>query len=302
MFNTVSTVTDRFLADLSNVQDRLIKSQRQVSSGLRLQTVSDDPDHVSVVLNLKARLAHNDQLKVNLSHIETEVNAAEGAINTTTSLMDRARQIASQGANGNTSASTRAQLADQVKDVISQVLGITQANVEGRYVFSGNADNVPPYAAVDLTTANGVGTYQGSGATRIVEHPNGSRFSVSLTADDVFDHGNETTSVLKSLTMLYNDLVNNNAGNLTQDVSNIRTAGEYLNGRQALYGDIQNQLKDGLTYQQRLDTDLQAQLGTAQDADPIAAIVNLQKDTIAQSAALQAHASLPRKSLFDYLG
>ena len=63
MINTLSSSTDRFLADISNLSNRLIKAQRQVSSGLRMQTVSDDADQVPALLELKAHIAHNNQLK-----------------------------------------------------------------------------------------------------------------------------------------------------------------------------------------------------------------------------------------------
>jgi flagellar hook-associated protein 3 FlgL len=302
MFNTVSAATSRFLADLSNLNDRMLTAQRQISSGLRMQDVSDDPDHVSALLTLKANIAHNDQLKVNLSHIQTEVNAAEGAVNTATTLMDRARQIATQANNGITQISTRTQLADQVKDLITQVFGITNTTVEGRYVFSGDKDSLPPYQSVDLTQVNGLGAYQGGNATREMEHPNGSKFSVSLTASQIFDQGGPSTSVLQSLTALYNDLVNNNVTNLATDGTNINTASDYLDGQQALYGQIQNQVSDAIDYQSKVDTQYQAQLSTLQDADAVSAITNLQQESIAQQAALQAHAAMPTKSLFSFLG
>jgi len=302
MFNTVSTATDRFLADLSNIEQRLVTAQRQVSSGLRMQDVSDSPDQVSALLVLKAHISHNNQLKSNLGHVQTEVSAAESAINTATTLMDKARQIAAQGLNGTTTTDTRAQLASQVKDLINEMFGLTNTSVEGRYVFAGNKDQSAPYASVDLTTANGVGAYQGASSTRVVEHPNGSTFSVSLTASQVFDQGGPSTSVLQSLASLYNNLTNNNVAGLTTDAANVSTASSYLSGQQALYGDMLNQITDAQTYQQKLDTQYQVQLSNLQDADSVTAITNLQQASVSQQAALQAHAAMPTKSLFDYLG
>lgn len=302
MFNTISTANERFLADLSNLEGRLLTAQRQVSSGLRMQSVADDPDQVSALLAVKAQIAHNSQLKYNLGRVQTEVNAAENAINTAATLMDRARQIAAQGASSTTTVDTRAQLAGQVKDIITEMFGLTQTQVEGRYVFSGDSDQTPPYLNVDLTQPNGVGTYQGSSATRQVEHPNGSTFSISYTADQVFDSGGVSTSVLQSLTALYNDLQSSNVANLSTDADNIGISASFLDGQQARYGEIQNQVSDAISAQQKLDTLLQTQLGNTQDADAASAIVELQKESVAQQAALQAHAALPRTSLFSFIG
>jgi flagellar hook-associated protein 3 FlgL len=302
MFNTISTANERFLADLSNLEGRLLTAQRQVSSGLRMQSVADDPDQVSALLEVKAQIAHNSQLKYNLGRVQTEVNAAESAINTAATLMDRARQIAAQGASSTTTVDTRTQLAGQVKDIITEMFGLTQTQVEGRYVFSGDSDQTPPYLNVDLTQPNGVGAYQGSTATRQVEHPNGSTFSISYTADQVFDSGGVSTSVFQSLTALYNDLQSSNIANLSTDADNIGIAANFLDGQQARYGEIQNQVSDAISAQQKLDTQLQTQLGNTQDADAASAIVELQKESVAQQAALQAHAALPRTSLFSFIG
>jgi flagellar hook-associated protein 3 FlgL len=302
MINTLSSSTDRFLADISNLSNRLIKAQRQVSSGLRMQTVSDDADQVPALLELKAHIAHNNQLKYNLGRAQTEVNAAEGAISTATSLMDRARQIAAQSATNFTSDGTRQQLVSQIGDIITEMYSLTQTQVEGRFVFSGNADQNAPYAGVDFTAPNSLGTYQGSANTRVLEHPNGSTFSVSLTADQVFDSGASNTSVLKALTNLRNDLATNNLNAIALDTADLGTSAQYLNGQQALYGDIQNKVADALTFQTQLNTQLQLQLSNLQDADETSAILEMQKDSIAQQAALQAHAALPQKSLFDFIG
>lgn len=302
MFNTVSTATNRFLADLSSLEKRLIRSQEQVSSGLRMQTVSDDPDQVSTLLQLKAQVAHNDQLKYNLGRVQTEVSSAEQAINNATSLMDSARQIATEGANGTTTIPTRTQLAGQVKDIITEIFGLTNTTVEGRYVFSGNNDQTAPFASVDLSAANGLGTYQGSNNSRTIEHPNGSTFSVSLTASEIFDHGGASTSVLQSLTSLYNNLINNNVASLATDEANIQASSSYLSGQQERYGQIQIQVADGLTFQAKQSVQLSAQLSNTQDADTTAAITNMQQASLSVQAALQAQAALPKKSLFDFLG
>lgn len=302
MFNTISAVNERFLADLSNLEGRLLTAQRQVSSGLRMQLVADDPDQVSALLEVKARIAHNSQLKYNLGRVQTEVNVAESAINTGAMLMDRARQIAAQGASAITNVDTRLQLAGQVKDIITEMFGLTQTQVEGRYVFSGDSDQTSPYLTVDLTQPNGIGLYQGSTATRQIEHPNGSTFPISYTAGEVFDSGGVSTSVFQSLTALDNDLQTSNVANLTTDAGNIGTAANFLSGQQARYGEIQNQVSDAIAAQEQLNTQLQTQLGNTQDADAASAILELQKESMAQQAALQAHAALPRTSLFSFIG
>jgi len=293
---------ESFLSSLSNVEARILKDQLQVSSGLALQQVSDNPDEVSALLQVKAAAAHNTQLQYNLGRVATEVNSAEGAINSAVSLMDRARQIATEGASSLTGTTTDSQLAGQVKDIITEMQGLTNTQVEGRYVFSGNSDQTAPYAGVDLTQSNGVGAYQGSNATRTIEHPNGSTFAVSLTAQQIFDSGGPSTSVFQSLTGLYSALMGGDSSAIAAATGNVATATTYLDGQQANYGDIQNQVADATTYQSNLNVQFQQQLSTLEDADTATAITDMQQATVAEQAALQSHAALPTKTLFSYLG
>lgn len=304
MFNTVSTATNLFLSDLSNLEQRIGTVQSQLSSGLSMQNVSDSPDQVSQLLQVKAAIAHNDQLKTNLTSVQAEVNTAEGAINTATTLMDKARQIAAQGATSTTTDVTRTQLASQVSNIITEMYGLANTTFEGRFVFSGDNDQVAPYKSVDLTTTTGVGTYQGSNTNKQVESTTGVNMTVSLTAAQIFDGGGGGVSVsaLQSLTALYNDLSSNNLAGISTDGGNLSTASTYLDTQQSEYGNYQNQISDALTTQGQVDVQLQSQLSGLQDADAITSATTLQQDEVSLQAALQAQASLPKKSLFDYLG
>ncbi|HXE14597.1 MAG TPA: hypothetical protein VN633_20895 [Bryobacteraceae bacterium] len=302
MFNTVSTATNLFLANLSNLEQRLTTSQLQLTSGLRINNVSDAPDQVGQMLQLKADISRNNQIKTNLTTVQAEVNSAESAINTAGLLMDKAVQLASQGNNTTTTVDQRKLLATQVEAIMTQMVNLANTKFENRYIFSGNNDQVQPYAGVDLTQPNGAGTYQGSANNKQVEGSNGSNLTVSLTAAQIFDGGGPTTSVFQVLTSLYNDLMTNNTANLSTDSANLSTASGYLSAQQAQYGNFQNQITDALTYQGQLDTQFKAQLSAVQDADPIAAATALTQGETSLQAALQAEAAMPKKSLFDYIG
>lgn len=303
---TVQTATNQFLTSLSSLENRLNRDSGQVSSGLRVQTVSDSPDSVSEILTVNAQIAGNNQIKTNLQSVQTEVNVAESAINTVATLMDRASQLAANGAN-NTSNINRSQLAAEVQSILDEVQQLANTQVSGHYVFSGGTDQVAPYGGVNLTTntTNGVGTYQGSNQTKTALDPFGAQFSIALTAQQIFDggpSGTPSTSIFQALTGLYNAL---NADDLTATadaVTNISSAVSYLNQQQAAYGDFQNRITDAISDQGVLATNLKTQLGNLQDADLPQAVTNQQMDSTALTAAEGAYSAIPKKSLFDYLG
>ena len=302
---TIQTAAQTFLTNLSALEERLDKTNEEVSSGLRVQTVSDDPEDVAEILQVNSEISQNDQVKTNLGQVQTEVNAAEGAISTATTLMDSASQIAAEGSSGGNT--NRAELANQVADILTEMQQIASTQVAGRYVFSGDSDQTAPYGPVNFTAnpTNGVGPYLGTNGTRSIVDSYGVGFSVSFTAQQIFDGGSGGTpsnSVFQSLTELYNALSSNNQAGVMSAASDVSSAADYLSGMDAQYGDIQNKISDALTGQATLDTNLQAQLSNLQDADEAQAVTDQQTETTALNAAETAYAAMPTKSLFDYLG
>lgn len=302
---SIQTAANQFLSNLSSLEQQLTKANSEVSSGLRVQSVEDDPASVTEILQLNAQIASNDQIKTNLDEVQTEMNAAEGAINTATGIMDQAAEIASEGSSS-TSTASRTQLAQQVNDLMTQMQQLANTQVGGRYVFSGDSDQTAPYGPVNFTTnpTNGVGAYLGSASTRSVEDSYGVPISISLTAQDIFDggpKGTPTTSVFQSLTGLYNALTANNPTATATAAADLQSAAGYLSGQQAIYGDIQNKVSDSLTAQSAYDTNLRTQLSNLQDADEAQAAIQLQTESTALTAAETAYSSFPKKSLFDYL-
>lgn len=301
MISIATAPNSAFLANLSDVEARILKDDQEVSSGLAVQQISDSPDQVTEILQLQAAIAGNNQIGQNLGEVNSEVSSANQAISSGINLMDQAIQVGTEGANSTTGTSTDQQLASQVQDIITQMFGLTQTQVQGRYVFSGDSDQTSPYAGVNLALPNGVGAYQGSASTRTIQSPNGSTFSVAYTAQQIFDSGGPTTSVFQSLTALYNALQSGSFSTVTSALGNVQTANASLNGMNGQYGNIQNQVTDAETFQAQYNTTLESQLSTAHDADEAAAITDMQQASTAEQAALQAEASLPRQTLFSFL-
>ncbi|HEX4227795.1 MAG TPA: flagellin [Bryobacteraceae bacterium] len=304
---TISSSADVFLSSLNTLEQRMLNDNRQVSSGLRVQTVADDPTAVNDILELNSQIGSNTQIGQNLNIVQTEVNTAESAINSATQLMDMASQLAAQGATGTSGTATRQQLATQVSGLLQQMQGLANTQVEGRYVFSGSSDQTAPYGALDLATntTNGVGAYLGTASTRAVQGPEGSSISIGLTAQQIFDGGTAgtpATSVFQSLTELYNGLTADNQSSIEQAASDITSSVTYLNTQQASYGAIQQTVAAAMDQQSSLNTNFQSELSAIQDVDSATAITNLQQDTTTEQAAMAAYSSLPKKSLFDYLG
>jgi flagellar hook-associated protein 3 FlgL len=233
--------------------------------------------------------------------VKTEVDSAEQALQNAVSLFD---QVQTLGAQGNTDILTpagRIALADELDSILQQFVGLTGSAVEGRYIFSGDTDQQVPYT---YTTgqASPVSLYLGATSTRLVQHPNGTTFTVALTAQQIFDSTDPTTNVFTAIQTLSAALRANDSPAVATAVNSLTKVSQHLNSQLAFYGTTQNKVAAAAEFGQTLQLQLQTQIGNVEDADLTQAILELTQGQTQQQAALQSRAMLPRKTLFDYLG
>src|SRR5690349_20698047 len=155
MISNLTPSSEAFLANIARVQRKVDEASRQVSSGLRVNSASDAPNEIPGILQIRTDEARNTQLQANLSLAKSDADAADGAFNSATRLLDRARALGVQGFNFTLDADGRQSIAGEVESILEQMVAISRTTVQGRYIFSGDDENTPPYA-IDLTAPNGV--------------------------------------------------------------------------------------------------------------------------------------------------
>jgi flagellar hook-associated protein 3 FlgL len=300
MISSLDSSAQSFLSGVNQIQQRAQHAQRELTTGLKINTVSDAPDQIAILWQTRSSLDQVQQINANLGRVKTEVDTAQGVLQSAVTLVERAQSLGTQGANGTTTAQTRQDLANELGSILQQLVASANTTVEGRYIFSGNSDQQAPYS-IDLTQNTPISGYQGSSATRQVQGPDGSLFSVGQTAQQIFDSSNAQQSVFVSINNLREALLNNDAAGTVSSVGDVKTAGAYLNQQLAFYGTVQNRVASGLDFGQNYQTQLQTQLGGIQDADETQAITELTQAQTQLQAALVSRAQLPQKSLFDFL-
>jgi flagellar hook-associated protein 3 FlgL len=301
MLRRVDSETERFLNDLARINERLARAQREVSSGRRLNQPSDDPDQVSQLLMLRSQLAATEQIRANLGRVTAEVNTAEQTLSAAVERLERAAVLGSQGAGSTASAEQRLLIAREVEALITQMVNLADTTVEGRYIFSGNADGQIAYT-LDWTQSYPVSAYLGSAATRTVAGPGGQRIAVAKTAAEIFDNPDPAKNVFQALNNLRAGLLANDEAAIQASLAQIRTASVHLNDQLAFYGMVQNQVAAATEASRREELRLKTRISEIQDADLTESILAMNQARFQQEVALNAKGKMPRTSLFDYLG
>jgi flagellar hook-associated protein 3 FlgL len=300
MLTSLNAYDQQFLNNLDRVSDRMNRAQAQITTGVKMAKVSDDPDQVSTLLSARAALSSAAQVQSSLGRVTAEVDAAEQALENAVQLFERARTLGAQGATGTQTAATRASIAGEIGSILGQLVAVTSTQVEGRYVFSGDADRLAPYT-IDLNLATPVSAYLGATSTRQIQHPNGTTFLVGHSAQEIFDSADPATNVFATITSLRDAMLANDESEIRTSLDAFTRSSDHLNGELAFYGTTQNKLRDATNFGVALQLQLKTQISSIEDADLTEAILEMKQGQIQQEAALSARSQLPRQTLFDFL-
>jgi flagellar hook-associated protein 3 FlgL len=300
MLTFLSAKHAAFLDDLNRIQSRAERAQRQLSSGLRMNTISDQPDQIGVLLQSRAELASTQQTRANLSRTRTEVDSAEIAVQNGIKAVERIRVLGSQGLTGTASTSSRKVIAGEVESLFRQLVNISNTAIDGRYIFAGSADQAPPYT-VNLTTPSGTDPYAGGNATRQIADSSGVRLSVAHTGQEIFDNTTPANNAFTAVNSLRVALLADDQAAIETAVANIGTSLDHLNEQLAYYGSVQNQIAGATSAAEKKVISLQAQIADTEGADLAESILELQDAATHRQAALQAQAQEDRRTVFDFI-
>jgi len=305
MLPSVSGANQQYLSDLQRMNSQLTDVTRELSSGLRVNTVSDDPFAVVPIMQDQTQITQLNQFQTNLNNLKPELETADSALQQAMQNVESAISIASQSTSPMMDAAGRSQLVNQVQGILTNLVNLSATSAGGRYVFSGDLDHQPLYA-LDSTQPTGVKQLATANSTRVITDLNGSPIWVGKTASEIFDDRNpDTTPANDNVFAAVNSLLTAlQAGDTTAaqaSITNLQAADDHLNQELGYYGIGESRINDNLTQVSSSLVSVQTDMSTLRDADMATAAVQLNQLTVQQQAALSARAKVTGLNLFDFL-
>jgi flagellin len=125
--------------NLNRNQAALGTAVTRLSSGLRINTAADDPSGLAIAESLQAQVNGFDQGARNVQDATNAAQVAEGALQTTTDILQRVRTLAVEGASDITSTDDRKNLQSEVQQLLLEVNRISQnTNFNGQNLLDGS--------------------------------------------------------------------------------------------------------------------------------------------------------------------
>lgn len=173
MFSGIFAQNPGFLAGLDQIQNRISRTNQQITSGTRVHVASDDPAALSQILGYQQQIDHITQVQANLNIADLHAKTADGALQSASQLLDQLVSIGAQAANSNLSGATTTSSGYAVDSAqaFTPPLG-TDTETLTFTAGSGSASvNLTAANAGDLqtaiTTINGVLSSSGLGITAV---------------------------------------------------------------------------------------------------------------------------------------
>lgn len=301
MVTSITSSTDKFLETLARLNRRMEVLQAQIGTGKRVTTPSDAPDQISDILTLRASLARLQQIDANMGRFKTETDASEAALNSAISVFDRLRVVAQSGASGLQSAETRRTLAEEVGALMERMVAAANMESGGRFLFAGDADQTAPYT-LDWTQTPPWSSYAGAPSTRQALHPTGITFNLAKTAQEIFDNADPQLNVFQAMENVRQALLANDDAAIKTAIAPLAQISTHLNSMLGFYGNTQARVEEATQATAKMKLSLETELAKAEDSDLVSATVELTQLRLQQEAALQVQGTMPRRTLFDYLG
>lgn len=301
---TNNMMNTAFLQDLQRNLRNLDTMQRRINSGKTVSRPSDDPVRLQQILKLETALDQNAQYIRNIDDAHAWLASTDAALDQAGGIIVQVRGLAVQGANGSNDKGAMNALADEVRQLTEQLVGVANATHAGRYLFAGTNTTEKPFQAIiwppdpdDGPLA--YGGFEGNKATMEYEIGPGVTMVVNTTAEKAFgDLGTEAIQLLVNLENALRiddkDAINQVLGELDKVESQFLTARSEVGARMNRLEATKSRFtEDMITY-----TALKSQ---AEDVDMSETIMYLKTQEAVYHASLAVGARLMQPTLVDFL-
>ncbi|MGO4212759.1 flagellar hook-associated protein 3 [Terriglobus sp. 2YAB30_2] len=265
---------------ISATEQRLTQ---QLSSGSRVNQLSDDSVAVSSAARMQSELSLNDTFIHTATGLTGRMQTADSALSTVVQQLTQAISLSTQANNGTLNADAKATVAQQLQNIKSTVLSMANSSFQGQYLFAGSATDSPAFASN--------GTYSGDSSIQYVTTPTGQKIATNVPGSNIFS---------QALTAL-DDAI---AGATSGDMTATGKLGAALNTVTTQRAGFENSLS---AIQSASDTASQrkSEITISQtellSADPAQIATDLSNTQTQQKALLSVIASLGKSNLFDFL-
>jgi len=288
-----SIITRTLLQSLNRNRENLNDLQTSIATGKEVRRSSNDPVQFARASRFRNSIKQNDQYLRN-------INGAVGWLDTTGSMLEnfysnimRAKEISTQGADEANNAETREAMANQINEILEEVVSLSNSTYLDKYIFSGTdtkRENEP------FAYDNASVTYNGNenGITRRIAE--NQQANININGGQLMDSG-----MFTALIDLRDALNDDDTEGIQNSIETLEDTSKSLLALSSGIGSVKNRIK---MVEERLETanvNIASYLSQTVDADLAETITQYNAEEMAYHAALQTTSKALQLNLLDFL-
>jgi flagellin len=246
--------------NLGKASDALATSMQRLSSGLKINSAKDDAAGLQIATRETSQIRGQTVAIKNANDGISMAQTAEGALQESTNILQRMRELAVQSRNDSNGDSDRTALNAEFTQMSAELTRIaTSTNLNGKNLLDGSAGTMTLQVGSNTGTSN--------------------QIDLALTKSFA------ASSLSVSNIAITGATLSDAHTNIDASITAIDTALQTINSTRADLGASQNRLTSTISNLQNVNENATAALGRIQDTDFAAETANLTKQQTLQQAS-----------------
>ena len=294
------------LSELTRTQRSLFDAQEQVSTGKRINEFSDSPSELGALMAARAADAKTADFEASAKAMLGRLDLQDTHMEEMASVVDDLKQsVLDAVSNGGATA-----LMSEVEGSVSRMVSILNTQVDGKYIYGGTRQDVPPVTVDSLNALLGLGssaeafqnnTVQQSGKVDANQSVVFGQLASTL-GQPLFDIVRQIGAFNASASGPFTDTLSETQSSfLTSLIPTLTTAYGDANTALAQNGVSYKATKDAIERHGDTRATLAGMISDIEDVDMAQAITNLNNAQTALQASAKTFSMVQNMSLLDYL-
>ena len=287
-------------ASLNQTQASEQQLTSELSSGVRVNALSDDPLAAGENVELLNQIQRDDSFTQTSSLVQGQLQVADSALGSVVSQLTQAVSLATSANNGTLNSSDLKSISNQIAGIRDEVVSLANTSYQGQYIFGGSQTATAPFSLSNATTP-ATTTYNGDAVVNYLVTPNGQSIQLNVPGDLVFT-GAGANSVLGTLNQLVADFAAGQTGaGAVADTTALNSALNFVSQRRVTIDNSLTRLTAATDAAGSEQTQLTAAQTNLMQADVAKIATQLSLSETQQTALENVIAQLGAGSLFDKL-
>lgn len=284
---------ETYTNNIRKSQSEYFRVQKQISSGKRFETSSEDPLSAHLSMNTRQLKLRFEQYDKNLRNAKDYLGNSEQALGEIGDLLNQASVYAIQGASSAIDPAAAQSLAQQVDSLQEKLLRLgNKQGSQGQYIFAGQKTNTKPFTEIGATLQFDGDDLPILAEVRANEYSRINGQGMDIAIADAYTALEELKANLAS-----HDVIKLS----DESVADLKALRERTTGMRAEMGAKLQNVQQLETENSRRIDELKAEISEFEEVDLTEAFVRYQQAENAYSAALQVASQGMRLSLMDFM-